>query len=350
METDSDLAGRLASFCTRALTGSGECSVRDVRRLSDGWESEMYSFTVQSEDRAARDLVLRIYPGSPVSRPGRKCEREYNVMRKLHESGYPVPRVFCMEKDSALFGSPFLLMEKIDGVPFHIFFEHAPADARHALHELFVGLLARLHNLDWQPFWEVLSAPGDRKPDPSDTRELIAAELAMWRDALVQLGEAGYEGLMGWLDTRLAVVAPVGPSLMHMDYHVRNVLMTADARPYVIDWPSAAVGDYRFDLAWSLVHTDPAGEQDSLSLYKRLSGRDLKDLDIFRVLAWARRTLSIVISVRHGAETLGMRPGAENTMKKSAGHLERMYRALVQATGLRLPGVESLLAELGRPI
>jgi len=344
------LAERLAGFCRASLEAAGGLQVQGLSKLSDGWESEIYSFTARDDSGKAHDLVLRMYPGNPSSAPDRKCEREYTVMRTVWEAGYPVPRVFGMEKDAAVLGKPFLIMERIRGQSFEAFFNQAAPSDKPALFRLVVDLFARLHDLDWRPFWEALAATSRQGAPEPDTQSLMEAELAGYSKLVADLDEKEYGSLIGWLVRQLPPVNPAEPSLIHLDFHTRNILMTQDAKPYVIDWTGAMVSDYRFDVAWSLIFVDPTMQDDFLSMYRSLSGRDLKDLDYFRALAWSRRVMSIMISIRYGAEKLGMRPGAENVMRRNPRHIESVYRNLVNATGVRLPDVERLLEELNRPV
>lgn len=87
----------------------------DFSRISDGWETEVFSFTVEyveGEIRKSEELILRIYPGTDAAE---KSVREFEGMRQLHISGYPVPQVSFIETDETVLGQPFVVMEKIDG-------------------------------------------------------------------------------------------------------------------------------------------------------------------------------------------------------------------------------------------
>jgi aminoglycoside phosphotransferase (APT) family kinase protein len=74
-----------------------------------------------------------------------------------------------------------------------------------------------------------------------------------------------------------------GPSILHLDFHPDNVMMTADG-PVVIDWPNAAVGPPAADVAhtWLILATTEvswrdvtarAGRAAFLSAFLRGAGR-----------------------------------------------------------------------------
>src|SRR5439155_15941227 len=121
----------------------------DLRAISDGWENEVYSFALAEEAAAGparEELILRIYPGSDAPR---KSAREFDAMGRLHQVGFPVPRMLWLELDTAWLGRPFVIMERIDGRSADQVFQTSSAGRRQELLSLFVPLMVDLHALDW---------------------------------------------------------------------------------------------------------------------------------------------------------------------------------------------------------
>ncbi|HHY12238.1 MAG TPA: phosphotransferase [Firmicutes bacterium] len=164
---------------------------------------------------------------------------------------------------------------------------------------------------------------------------------------------------------------------------------------FVIDWTQSRVSDFRFDLAWSLLLIGDTEGQAMLESYRRkpcigddsplhsrgargastvtskgplkdestgasrdasmsASGddsrstyrRSAESLDYFIVFACVRRLASIYGSIKHGADRFGMRPGAEEIMKKQTNHIRRIYHILTGRSGLELPQLESWIAQM----
>ncbi len=68
-----------------------------LKRINEGWESDVYSFRMDYGPRGKRqrqDLILRIYPGEDAQP---KSAREYGSLSLLHRAGYPVPEVFHLD-------------------------------------------------------------------------------------------------------------------------------------------------------------------------------------------------------------------------------------------------------------
>lgn len=54
-------------------------------------------------------------PGQLVSKSAHKVEREYRVLRALQNTSIPVPKTYCLCEDAAVVGTPFYIMEFLDG-------------------------------------------------------------------------------------------------------------------------------------------------------------------------------------------------------------------------------------------
>jgi aminoglycoside phosphotransferase (APT) family kinase protein len=132
-----------------------------------------------------------------------------------------------------------------------------------------------------------------------------------------------------------------------MDYHPYNILLRCDGAAFVIDWTSAQVSDYRLDLAWTLLLMSTYGNPEARDLvlreYERIAGHEAEQIEFFEVAACLRRLVTIHISLSAGAETMGMRAGAEDAMADS-DHIAKVYALLQERTGIRIAEIEQLLA------
>jgi Ser/Thr protein kinase RdoA (MazF antagonist) len=155
---------------------------------------------------------------------------------------------------------------------------------------------------------------------------------------------------MDWLIARRDTVPCLRPSPIHWDFHPGNILLGDDGSAKVIDWTQLAISDARFDLAWTLLligaYEGSRWREPILREYERLAGAKVEGLEYFDVYACLKRLFSIIISVKEGAEKLGMRPGAEATMKQQAGAIRRTRDLLLERSGIIVPEVEELLVSL----
>lgn len=54
-------------------------------------------------------------PGVLLSVTAHQIEREYRVIRALEKTDVPVPRVYCLCEDDSVIGTPFYIMQFLDG-------------------------------------------------------------------------------------------------------------------------------------------------------------------------------------------------------------------------------------------
>jgi aminoglycoside phosphotransferase (APT) family kinase protein len=274
------------------LTGGGSCEIFAVDRGRDRW-------------------VLRKAPRHASSATAHDVLREFRILDAIKELPVRIARPIVSCDDPEVFGGPFYLMERVDGVPIRssipAAWVGAPETQGRALDELIDALVA-VHAVDWRACGLGPLAP---------RTGYGARQLERWLD---QLGSYGGRELLAagdiaeWLRGR----RPVEPeaALCHGDYKLDNVLFAPDPPPKllaVVDWEMSAIGDPLVDLAWALIfHPGPEGtmplgrlKEPAFSLgrlpdrrrlierYSEASGRDTQSMDWYHV--FARWKLAIVL-------------------------------------------------------
>lgn len=93
-----------------------------------------------------RRFVLRKKPSGPILPGAHAVEREYRVLNALRQTDVPVPTALLLEMDPDVLGTPFYLMERIEG---RVFTDCAlPGLAPHERRAMYLSMaetLARLH-------------------------------------------------------------------------------------------------------------------------------------------------------------------------------------------------------------
>lgn len=335
---------QLQFYCNSAFPDHQDVRIIGLRSISAGWESDVYSFDIEHGpigERRFRELILRVYPGNDANE---KSKREFRGMEQLYKAGYPVPEVFILERDNLFFDGPFMIMERINGEGFWPILVGATGNRQKELLTLFCRLLVQLHELDWHQF------PEDTvDSDYDDPYRFIDRNLKKGREMLrTVLTLPGFIPIIQWLEERRDLVPCNRPSLIHWDFHPGNILFQKDNAAVVIDWTQICISDYRFDLAWTLLlmstHENSEWRGLILKEYKRLSGRQIEQIEYFEVFACAKRLLSIVFSMTLGPEKLGMRPEAVDLMKDQMSAIRKVYNLLQERTDMEIPEVEEMLS------
>lgn len=333
---DDQLAATLLEYCRRTLPDRAGSRVSNLVRIADGWECDVYALGLEGGDQARDNLILRIYQGGQA---GEKAGAEFRAMEKLRQAGYPVPRVYALAVEDSPLGKPFVLMEKIEGKVLGDVIRQPSGAEDPAWLRQFSHLLVELHRIDWRPFVA------------DSARQEAKGQLGPWiewaRTLLGQLAATEYDAPLEWLDARARSIAPGRLAVVHQDFHPWNILLRDDGAAFVIDWTQADVLDPRLDLAWTLLLVSNSlgltARDQVLVAYQELTGAPVRDLEIFEAAAAIKRMASITISLRGGAEQLGMRPGAEVQMAQNTSHLRTAYALFQERTGLQIPTVERYL-------
>ncbi|WP_422748822.1 phosphotransferase family protein [Mycobacterium sp. WMMD1722] len=283
---------------------------------ANGMSSETIVLTVR-HDEIDEKFVVRVAPRSedvPVFSEYR-MDHQFDVIRLVGElTEVPVPTVRWLEDSGDVLGTPFFLMDHVDGVvppdvmPYTFggnwLFDASPEQQR-ALQDHTVDVLAQLHSI---------ARPTDRftfLDDGSDDNALRRNLnwLRNWYEfAVPDIGRSTLiEEALAWLDAHWpAEAAAADPVLVWGDARVGNVLYR-DFRPVaVLDWEMATLGPREMDAAWTIfAHmvfqelTALAGmagmpefmrEQDVRAAYAERTGIQLGDLHWFYVYSgviWA---------------------------------------------------------------
>lgn len=342
----NQIARCLQAYCEDEFQSKHDVRICNLENIATGWESEIYAFSLehgQASKRVHEELVLRLYSGAGALD---KSAHEFRSIKRLHEVGYPVPQVYVLEREQSPFGMPFIVMEKIDGRVMWAQLDAANETVGAELIAQFCKLFARLHQLDWRLFVEEAEQPKFHDP-----YTFVDEWFGIAQHFLGQFPDSGFRAIVEWLENRRALVPCQKPAPTHNDFHPGNVLVQNDDSPVVIDWTGFRISDARFDLAWTLILTDaymgPVWRDHILREYEHISGEKADAVDCFIVFACVRRLFDVTVSLLQGAEMMGMRADAVAAMRKDKAAHERVYRLLMERTGLRIRKVDEMLLSLG---
>ena len=303
-----------------------------------GWETELYTMEINYDQGGVHhteNRVLRIFSGESA---GNKVKKEYQLMKTIYEAGYPVPEVYHSDTSGDIIGKPFILMKRIMGKTLDDTYRNeTPEEIDKGLNLLF-GLFLRLHRLDITAFIDLPSIA--YKEDATQT-------ILDYYSSCVTEGLPWMEPVVLWLEENKPETSLEPQSLLHRDYHGMNVMIGEDDKPYVIDWSAAMIGDYRIDLAWTiLLYTTFGGEffRDLIiGKYSELSGKTIEDIEFYEVVAATRRIIDFGKTVTGGSSASGLKPEIVEIMKDSKEHFQKVHDFLTARTGLRLKEFDQIL-------
>jgi len=273
--------GRLDAFLRGALPGL-EGPLR-LEPIVGGQSNPTFFVTYDN-----RRLVLRKQPPGELLPSAHAIDREYRVISALKETGVPVPPALLYCDDRTVVGTPFYVMERVEGRVFHdcTLPGVAPAE-RCAMYEAMARALAALHNVDF-------AAVG--LGDYGRPGNYFARQVSRWSRQWAEVrtrDDAHIERLIAWLPAHIP--AEENTSIVHGDYRIGN-LMFHPTEPRVVallDWELSTLGHPLADLAHSAMAWLSAPDE-----YGGIRGLELDVLGIPTLEAYRSAYDG---AVRHGA-------------------------------------------------
>ena len=212
-----------------------------LQRISGGQSNPTFFVTYDN-----RRLVLRKQPPGPLLPSAHAIDREFRVQQALAGTDVPVPTLLFYEADTSIIGTPFYVMERLEG---RVFADGAlpgvaPAE-RTAMYHSMAEVMARLHRVDIARVGlEDFGRPGN----------FFARQITRWTRQW-ELSKTKpvpeLEQLIAWLPTNIP--PDEAATLCHGDLRTGN-LMFHPSEPRVIavlDWELSTIGHPLADVAYN---------------------------------------------------------------------------------------------------
>ncbi|KRB78261.1 aminoglycoside phosphotransferase [Nocardioides sp. Root190] len=265
-----DLRSRLTDWLTGVLPAGAEPEVIVHDGIqTNGMSSETVLIgisTLVDGERVTREYVARVAPATadlPVF-PEYRLTDQYDAMRLAGElAGVPVPPVGLNEPTGEVLGTPFFLMERLDGAvppdvlpyPFgdNWLFDASP-EQQALLQRSSVDVLARLHAIPDASSTFAFLDPAVTGHDGATPLARNLAKTRAWYQYALDAPEGSprsplIERGLVWLEANLP--ADEGePVLVWGDARIGNMMYREFAPVAVLDWEMATLGPRELDLAW----------------------------------------------------------------------------------------------------
>jgi aminoglycoside phosphotransferase (APT) family kinase protein len=265
---DDELRDRLGGWLATRLgdgTGTAAAITAFDRPQGNGMSSDTVLFDAswtEAGEPARGSFVARLAPSGdafPVF-PTYDLEAQARVMRLVGErTAVPVPTVRWFEGSADNLGTPFLVMDRVDGqvppdvmpYPMGSWVSEATDTERDALQAASVELLAGIHGIEATPDELAFLDPGG--PGATPLRRHLDAERAYYRWVCDGLDTPLLDRAFAWLDDHWPEDADAAdPVLSWGDARIGNVIYQGVTPVGVLDWEMASLGPREIDLGWMI--------------------------------------------------------------------------------------------------
>lgn len=222
-----------------------------------------------------RNYVLRRKPMGTILKGAHDIEREARIMAALGQTGFPVPHIYALCADETIIGSPFYIMELVEG---RIFWDATLPEImradRPAYFDAMNETLARLHRIDYTAL-----GLGDYGREGG----YFARQTALWSKQYLADEEAGRDPYMDKLVEWLPANLPNAPAwqaetcISHGDFRIDNLIFHPHEPRIiaVLDWELSTLGHPLADFAYhAMMYHMPA------LIVPGLAGADIAALNV----------------------------------------------------------------------
>ena len=336
-----------------------DARIARIAVLASGWETTVFEFVLSSPSGrfpampVGQPLVLRFYQSTDAAEKG---AREYLTMDRLSAAGIAVPRPYAFVQDPEAIGAPFLVMQRLEGGPLFSTRSFPQAFKTFSLAFFsFVQTQARIHRLDPRaPGLRDIPRTSERAGD--DEMPLLDRLLRIIDERVEQGPLPGLRNALHRLTTRAPQFHEEKKSIVHMDYHPQNAIVSGFGVTGIIDWVKSDVGDRHLDAATTAVILSssamehPRWMRDNvignslrmsfsalyLPLYHAMAPMDFERFRYCQAVAAVLRLSMLGMMSAQGAETVGFRPEAISEVTPGVVRLLSRYATRKSGTAARV--------------
>ena len=228
-------------------TVGSNIQIKEVKQFKGGQSNPTYLIETNEHD-----YVVRRKPPGKLLPSAHAVDREYKVITALNKTDVPVPKTFSYCEDDSVIGTPFFLMEHVEGKIFwELLLPESKPEERRKIYLSMNETIAKLHSVDFKAIG---------LEDYGKYENYMARQIHRWskqyKDSETQhIPEI--ENLIDWLPKNIPEDEET--SIVHGDFRLDNMVFDEDSLEVkaILDWELSTLGspiaDFTYHMmAWRL--------------------------------------------------------------------------------------------------
>ena len=205
-------------------------NIKKIEQFKGGQSNPTYK--ILTKDNA---YVLRRKPPGKLLPKAHAVDREYKVITALYETGVPVPKTYGLCEDHSVVGTPFFLMEYVDGTVYwdHMLPKCSPEE-RALIYKNKNKVIASLHSVDYKEVG---------LEDYGKSGNYVARQVNTWTKQYLASETENIDEmnkLIEWLPKNIPEDDET--SVVHGDFRLDNMIYSNFDVIGVLDWELSTLG------------------------------------------------------------------------------------------------------------
>ncbi len=205
-------------------------NIKKIEQFKGGQSNPTYK--ISTEKNA---YVLRRKPPGKLLPKAHAVDREYKVITALYETDVPVPKTYGLCEDDSVVGTPFFLMEYVDG---RVYWDHmlpkCSPEERALIYKNKNKVIASLHSVDYKEVG---------LEDYGKSGNYVARQVNTWTKQYLASETENIDEmnkLINWLPKNIPEDDET--SVVHGDFRLDNMIYSNFDVVGVLDWELSTLG------------------------------------------------------------------------------------------------------------
>ena len=233
----------LINFIQKKFPKETNIEIRNTTFVTGGYSKYTVDISLDKSLSLPKNIILRGDAGDGFG--GMSVVDEYSLISDIFDNGVCAPKPLAVDKNKKIFGSPFILMEKMSGTCIGHMFDIPPISSN----SLVKDIAKKLSTIHLIPI-NKLSKSIDGADCSSSDKALrwISSSEASWLE--LNLPSQVFSTAFEWLRFNARVYDNGPRSLVHGDYGINNILIKDNSVSGILDWEHAHIGNPAYDLGY----------------------------------------------------------------------------------------------------
>lgn len=248
---ESTSARNARSFSTHDMTAfiqdqfpeETETIIANVSFVAGGYSKFTADISLAKTTSLPKNIILR--GDSDDAFGGMSVVDEYQLIETVYENGVCAPKPLAIAKNDDVFGSPFLLMEKMPGTCIGHMYDIPPIRSDSLVQDI-AEKLSSIHSIPLKMLNKTTNGVDCLSSDKA--LSWISSSETSWLP--LNLPSPAFSAAFEWLRHNVKLYDNGPRSLVHGDYGLNNLLIEDERVTGILDWEHSHVGNPSYDLGY----------------------------------------------------------------------------------------------------